>query len=281
MVLCQNCSLSAVSLLYALAFEEPQNTARQRLREWYYEVSNKKGTSRREVCHESCFASLLWWILEHWSGPHLTLALDATSLQDRFVVLVVSVLYRGCAIPVAWCVLPGNTPGAWRGHWLRGHWLRLLRRLAPAVPASCHVLVLADRGLYARWLFGRIVRLGWHPFGRINRGGTFRVQGRKRYQPLMVLAKELGGWGSVSGVAFQGQNALPCTLGVYWDKGFTDPWLIVSDLPPHECQACWYGTRAWIEHGFKLTKSEGWQKAGSGNAPASKTLSASTGYGWC
>jgi hypothetical protein len=34
--------------------------------------------------------------------------------------------------------------------------------------------VLADRGLWARWLFGRIVRLGWHPLLRINNGAKFR-----------------------------------------------------------------------------------------------------------
>jgi hypothetical protein len=30
------------------------------------------------------------------------LALDATALGARFVVLAVCVVYRGCAIPVAW-----------------------------------------------------------------------------------------------------------------------------------------------------------------------------------
>jgi hypothetical protein len=30
------------------------------------------------------------------------------------------------------------------------------------------VLVLSDRGLYARWLYRKIVRLHWHPFMRIN-----------------------------------------------------------------------------------------------------------------
>jgi hypothetical protein len=31
--------------------------------------------------------------------------------------------------------------------------------------------------LYARWLFRRIVRLGWHPFMRINRGAKFSPNG--------------------------------------------------------------------------------------------------------
>src|SRR3989442_10917239 len=51
-------------------------------------------------------------------------------------------------------------------------------------------LVLADRGLYARWLFRRITRLGWHPFLRINTGGTFRPKGQVRGVSLKTLRSE-------------------------------------------------------------------------------------------
>jgi hypothetical protein len=34
--------------------------------------------------------------------------------------------------------------------------------------------------------------------------------------------------------------------------------LILTDLPPEACDACWYGLRAWIEQGFKHTKRAGW-----------------------
>jgi hypothetical protein len=74
------------------------------------------------------------------------------------VVLVISVRYRGCAIPVAWTVLPATEKHAWRGEGLR-----MLRQVRAVVPRRVFVIVLADRGLSARWLFQRIVRLGWHP----------------------------------------------------------------------------------------------------------------------
>ena len=107
---------------------------------------------------ESCFAPLLAWVLSWWEGTQLALAVDATTLWQRLVVLVVSVVYRGCAIPVAWTVLAATEKHAWRGEWLR-----MLRQVRTVVPRRFFVIVLADRGLYARWLFQRIVRLGWHP----------------------------------------------------------------------------------------------------------------------
>ena len=176
----RHCSLSMVSLLWAQALGRRTNSVRQQLREWYYPHTHKRGACRREFDEETleaCFSPLLGWVLSHWQGRQLALALDATTLQDRFVVLCISVLYRGCALPVAWKVLPAFPGQSWRGHWLR-----LLRRLQGAVPPSYTVLVLADRGLYARWLFRRIVRLGWHPFLRINGGGTFRVRGSAHYE---------------------------------------------------------------------------------------------------
>ena len=51
------------------------------------------------------FAPLLAWVLSWWQGTQLAIALDATTLGDRFVALAISVVYRGCAIPVAWVVL--------------------------------------------------------------------------------------------------------------------------------------------------------------------------------
>jgi hypothetical protein len=35
--------------------------------------------------------------------------------------------------------------------------------------------------------------------------------------------------------------------------------LILTDLPPAASTAYWYGLRAWIGQGFKITKRAGWQ----------------------
>jgi hypothetical protein len=153
--------------------------------------------------------------------------------------LALSVVYRGCAIPVAWTVLKATAKHAWRREWLR-----LLRRVHRAIPRSWTVLVLADRGLYARWLFRRITRLGWHPFLRINTGGTFRPTGQVRGVPLQTLVPEPGTTWQGTGIAFKGRHRqLHCTLLACWQAS----------------TACWYGLRAWIEQGFKITKRAGWQ----------------------
>ena len=131
---------------------------------------------------------------------------------------------------------------------------------APRHPQGWTVIVLADRGLYAGWLFRRIVRLGWHPFLRINAGGTFRPTGHRRFYPLATFVPHVGSRWHGTGTAFKrAPRPLPCTLLACWEEGYTAPWLILTDLPPEASDAGWYGLRAWIEQGFKVTKRAGWQ----------------------
>ena len=53
-------------------------------------------------------------------------------------------------------------------------------------------------------------------------------------------------------------SRLRCTLLAHWDEAYTDPWLIVTDLPTAQACVAWYGMRAWIEAGFKDIKRGGW-----------------------
>ena len=226
MVLARSCGRTAVSAFVASLQHRQENTVRQQLREWCYEAVAKRGDQRQTLAVEACFAPLLRWVLRWWQGPQLALALDATTLGDRFVVLAVSVLYRGCAIPVAWAVLPATATGAWKAEWLR-----LLQHLQATIPATMTVIVLADRGLYARWLFRAIVRRGWHPLLRVNAGGLFRPRGRARWHWLSTFAPQPGTYWQGAGTAFK-TCPLHCTLLACWEPEQAERWLLVTDLPP-------------------------------------------------
>jgi len=102
------------------------------------------------------------------------LALDASALMDRFTVLSRSRVYRGCGMRVAWTMQVGHQAGEWRPHWER-----MLRQLAGVVPADWTVLVMADRGLYAAWLYRAIQANGWHPFLRVKKALSFRAEGEE------------------------------------------------------------------------------------------------------
>src|SRR5437660_11248225 len=138
MVLARSCGITLVCAALALQVDSSEQSLLQRLREWCYNAEDKKGKKRRDLDVSTCFGPLLEWILAWWPAdqPRLALALDATTLKKRFTVLVISVVYRGCAIPVAWKVVGGEEKGAWEPHWLK-----LLEKLENRVPRHWTVLV--------------------------------------------------------------------------------------------------------------------------------------------
>src|SRR3954465_4769678 len=144
----------------------PHHALRQRLREWLLDGVDKAVPCAAQVDVERCFAPLLRRVLAWRQGRELALAVAATAHREDVVALVVSVLCRGSAIPVAWAVPPGNAPGAWMGPILR-----LLRRLRPAVPPGWTGLVLADRGLWSPRLWRRTRRPGGARGGAGPRAG--------------------------------------------------------------------------------------------------------------
>ncbi len=256
MVIAKSCGITLVCAALSLQVGSSEKSLLQRLREWCYGADDKKGDKRRELDVSTCFAPLLQWILALWPAdqPRLALALDATTLKKRFTVLVISVVYRGCAIPVAWKVVGAEQKGAWEPHWLN-----LLEKLAGCVPEHWTVIVLSDRGLYAPWLYAKIVELCWHPFMRINKQGHFRPLGEGTFRSLASAAPVVGSaWCGTVDCFSQEKSRLRCTLLARWDEGYEEVWLVVTDLAPEQATVVWYGMRSWIEGGFKDTKRGGW-----------------------
>jgi hypothetical protein len=220
MVLAKSCGITSVVAILAPLLKQSESTVRQRLREWSYPSKQKKGTHRQALEVSRCFAPLL-----------------------------------GCAIPVAWKIVRSNEPGSWEPYWKE-----LLSQLATAVPPDWLVIVLADRGLYAKWLYEHLVYLKWHPFLRINRTGKVRPAGESSFRWLWSLVPAVGTrWSGVVDCFAGGACRLQCTLLARWDEPYAEAWLIITDLAPEAANIVWYSMRTWIECGFKDTKRGGWQ----------------------
>lgn len=254
MALAGRCGLCCVAFALARWLDQTFDAARERLRDWYCGASDKSGRKRRELDVESCFAPLLAWVLRDWAGDELPVALDVTTLGERFAVLAVSVVYRSGAVPVAWAVLPAAKKGRYKPHWKR-----LLQRFKGLVPPHFRVIVLADRGLYAKWLFKAVVDLGWHPFLRVNTHNAHFKPDGGAYLPLREVLAGVGSSYGSGGTMFRSKDArLPCTLLAAWGEGHQEGWFVLTDLSHEQAAVAWYALRGWIERGFRHAKSGGW-----------------------
>jgi hypothetical protein len=107
---CQN------AVLQALRDAGNYETVRRRLKETLLSGKDKACPCKTEICVETCFPFLLRWVVQLFTTKTLYLACDMTSRGGDMAALVISVLYRNTAIPVAWVLLPENEKEAWNPH---------------------------------------------------------------------------------------------------------------------------------------------------------------------
>ena len=245
---CQNAVASALSPWHKW------NNLRQYLREWLYDGSDRTSPCQTQLEVSLCFAPLLRWVLALWHSERLALAIDPTLKGDQTTAIVISVVYRSCAIPVAWRIRRATQPGSWMDLTVE-----LLRELAPAVPRDMTVIVLCDRGISSPKLWRQIRAQGWHPYMRYRKNITFCADGGKRLPAQAFVPSPDTAWVG-RGTAFGPPTAQRrCTLLAVWYIEQEEPWIILTDLPPEEVGVSWYALRFWIELGFKAIKSLGWQ----------------------
>src|SRR2546429_1842946 len=165
MLMVDGCGMTRMCSYLSELLGQAMNTLRQKYRESYDEKEAKAGVKkgrckRREIVVEDLFADLLRGVLRHWQGPKtLVLALDASALTDRFTVLSISVVYRGCGIRVAWTMQEGHQEGEWQPHWER-----MLTLLAEAVANQGEGVVVGDRGVYGGRALLAVPAKGGDPF---------------------------------------------------------------------------------------------------------------------
>ena len=238
------------------------NSRRQYLREWLYDGSDRARPCQTELDVSLCFAPLLRWVLSWWRSERLALAIDPTLKGDQTTAIVISVVYRSCAIPVAWRIHRANQKGSWADPTVE-----LLQALAPAVPQEMTVIVLCDRGIASPKLWQQIRAQGWHPWMRYPKSITFCADGGKRLPARAFVSVPDTAWIG-RGTAFGPPTAKRrCTLLVVWYAEQEEPWIILTDLPPEAAGPSWYALRFWIELGFKACpvldtgaiKSLGWK----------------------
>jgi Transposase DDE domain len=199
------------------------------------------------------YGPLMQQALVGWVEKTLYLALDTSMLWNTYCMVRLSVIYRGRAVPLVWCVLEhGSATVAYEVY------KELLDRAAPLLPFACKVVLLADRGFADTKLMGHLRRLGWH--FRIRIKATFWLY-RPGHADLQVGHVSLAPgqacyWHRVWLTA---KHFGPVHLAVARPVGRAEYWYVISDEPTDVQTLEEYGLRFDIEENFLDDKSNGFQ----------------------
>jgi hypothetical protein len=201
----------------------------------------------------SLYGPLIEHALAEWGEQALYVALDTSMLWNTYCLIRLSVIYRGRAVPLVWCVLQhGSAQVAFEAY------RELLERAALVLPRRCSVVFLADRGFADTDLMAHLQRLGWHWRIRIKSSFWLYRRGhcRCKVERLSVARGHACFWHQVCVTA---KRYGPVHLAVARPQSGNDFWYVLSDEPTDVTTLEEYGLRFDIEENFLDDKSNGFQ----------------------
>jgi Transposase DDE domain len=201
----------------------------------------------------SLYGPLMQQALAEWGEQALYVALDTSMLWNTYCLIRLSVIYRGRAVPLVWCVLQhGSAQVGFETY------RELLDRAALLLPRHCKVIFLADRGFADTDLMVHLRRLGWHWRMRIKSSFWLYRRGRCRckVERLAVARGQACFWQQVS-ITEKRYGPVYRAVAQAWQG--QDAWYVLSDEPTDSKTFQEYGFRFDIEENFLDDKSNGFQ----------------------
>lgn len=201
------------------------------------------------------YQRLITAALVEFSEERVVLALDSSSLWNRYVIIRLSLVYRGRAIPLTWKVLERSSTSVGFSDYVDLLWYapRLL-------PFSCRVLFLADRGFVDVELMKLAPLLGWNFVIRAKR--SLLVQRANHAQTkLGRLVPPKGEVHLIEVTQVTKQRFGPVSLALAHMRtpcGY-QVWMLISSAPPALSTFDEYALRFDIEESFLDDKSAGFQ----------------------
>lgn len=218
---------------------------------------------RRWLVNERVRVDVLWrrllpWLLASRAGQPLLLVLDPPPHNGDATILMLGLVCRRRVVPVAWRVLPQQT------HWPQAqitYLQAMFAEVAAALPPGCTVTVIGDRGLPSAEVIDACRAVGWDALFRLSadarQGHSVRLAGHE-VRPLWDLVSGPGQRWTGPIEVFQAANWRPVELTIRWDRGQTEPWLLVSTQPGGAARVREYRRRAHAEATYVECKRRGY-----------------------
>jgi hypothetical protein len=191
-------------------------------------------------------------LLRHLAVETLVLVMDGSVVGRGCVALMLHVIYKGRALPLAWRVRQGP-----KGHFPEDLHIALVRLIRACLPAGSQVVLLGDGEFDGTTLQATLNAVGWSYVCRTAQntvatwdGDTFRLDTLGACsQPGTLIALQ---GGQMTRDAYGPVMLLCC-----WAKGYQEPLYLVSNLADAEEACRYYQKRFRIETFFSDPKSRG------------------------
>jgi hypothetical protein len=188
-------------------------------------------------------------LLANLSDFTLVLILDGSDVGRNCVTLMLSVQYRGRALPLGWLIISGK-----KGHFSQERHVQLVSAVKEIVPVGADVIFLGDGEFDGSELQQKMAEFCWKYVCRTASNAILNDGNEFSFQELLL---EPGMCLGIEAVLFTRQRYGPVLAVAWWRKGFEEPLYLISNMDLKEEACYWYQKRFKIETFFSDQKSRG------------------------
>lgn len=215
------------------------------------EMRLRRWVKHRRIDTEAVYMPFARQILMSLCGTPLVLVMDGSQVGRGCMVLMVGVLYKKRALPIAWVVYKGR-----KGHTTAQRHIEVLEKVLPLLPKDSEVVLLGDAEYDTTdMLLWMEEHTPWQYVLRTS--PQIYVQEGQNSQPIGDYSLSKGHLFHRQQVGFTHNAPLSLNLIGWWASQYDEPIFLVSNIanPYHACR--FYRRRFLIETFFSDQKSRG------------------------
>jgi hypothetical protein len=205
-----------------------------------------------QITAEGYFVPYAQVLLAQLALQTLVLVIDGSVVGRGCVALMLHVVYKGRALPVAWLVRQGK-----KGHFPEAWHIALVQQVEELLPAGAHVVLLGDGEFDGTDLQHPLEDAGWSYVCRTGCHLTASWAGKTLRLDTLGACSKPGTLIELKAVRFTEAAYGPIMLVCCWAKGYQEPLYLVSNMASAEEACHQYAKRFRLETFFSDQKSRG------------------------
>jgi len=182
----------------------------------------------------------------------LVLVIDGSVVGRGCVALVIGLVYKQRALPIAWMVVKGK-----KGHFPETAHIGLIEQVKSLIPEGCQVTLLGDGEFDGIDLQALVSKWQWSYVLRTAKNITLTWQEEEFHFKDLLDVIEEGDMENIPGVYFTEKRYGPLNAICWWGMGHKEPIFLISNIESAMDACCMYRKRFVIETFFSDEKSRG------------------------
>ena len=191
-------------------------------------------------------------LLAHLALHTLVLIMDGSVVGRGCVALMMHVVYKGRALPVAWQVRKGK-----KGHFPEDLHIALVKQVQPLIPPGASVVLLGDGEFDGTTLQHTLQDAHWSYVVRTGSNVTVQWDGERFRCETVAACIKPGTLVALTEVHVTAAAYGPVMLLCCWAKGYHEPLHLLTNLASADEACRLYAKRFRIETFFSDQKSRG------------------------